>query len=194
MKKAVKFAVVVLVLCLCAAAQETKYEVTIQGSGLFPKQTTKGAITNKPTSSGGFMAGFRYNLSNRFAVEGDYDYARNGERFVLSSGTTRIPMNVHSVTAAGIIKLPAIRNLKPFALAGGGMMAYNPRNTRNLESQTQGTFVYGGGLDVPMFKHVALRTQYRGFIYKIPDFDASKLKTDKFTHAAVPSAGLAFTF
>ena len=74
------------------------------------------------------------------------------------------------------------------------MMVFNPRNMRNLESQTRGALVYGGGLDVPMFKHVALRTQYRGFVYKIPDFDTSKLKTDKFTHAVVPSAGLAFTF
>jgi hypothetical protein len=60
--------------------------------------------------------------------------------------------------------------------------------------QTRGAFVYGGGVDVPMFKHVALRAQYRGFIYKTPDFETTTLKVDKYTHSAVPSAGLVFVF
>jgi hypothetical protein len=36
--------------------------------------------------------------------------------------------------------------------------------------------------------------QYRGFVYKIPDFEMTSLKVDKYTHAAVPSAGLVVTF
>ena len=187
MKKSVQFAVIMVVLCAGAWAQENKYEVTVQGSGFFPKETTKGSVINKPTYSGGFMSGFRFNLNNRFAIEGDYDYFRNGEKYILSSGTTRIPMNTSAVTGVGIVKLPALRNLKPFALAGAGLTMFNPRNTRGLESQTKGTFVYGGGLDVPMFRHVALRAQYRGFVYKIPDFNTSNLKTDKFTHAVAGS-------
>jgi hypothetical protein len=55
-------------------------------------------------------------------------------------------------------------------------------------------FVYGGGVDTPMFKHVALPAQCRGFIYKTPDFEATTLKVDKYTHSAVPSAGLVFVF
>jgi hypothetical protein len=47
---------------------------------------------------------------------------------------------------------------------------------------------------VPIAKHFLVRAQYRGFIYKIPDFEMTSLKVDKYTHAAVPSAGLVFTF
>jgi hypothetical protein len=47
---------------------------------------------------------------------------------------------------------------------------------------------------MPMFRRVALRAQYRGFIYKIPDFETATLKVDKYTHSAVPSGGLIFTF
>jgi hypothetical protein len=36
--------------------------------------------------------------------------------------------------------------------------------------------------------------QYRGFVYKIPDFEMTSLKVDKYTHSAVPSAGLVVTF
>jgi hypothetical protein len=28
--------------------------------------------------------------------------------------------------------------------------------------------------------------QYRGFVYKIPDFEMTSLKVDKYTHSAVP--------
>jgi hypothetical protein len=45
-----------------------------------------------------------------------------------------------------------------------------------------------------MAKHIALRAQYRGFVYKTPDFEMTGLKVDQYTHSAVPSAGLVFTF
>jgi hypothetical protein len=48
--------------------------------------------------------------------------------------------------------------------------------------------------EVKHVKHVALRAEYRGFIYKIPDFETSALNMDKFTHAAAPSAGIVLTF
>ncbi len=194
MRKMLAWAAVVVSLGLSAWAQENKYEFTVQGSGVFPRQTSKGALTSKPTASGGVMAGFRVNLSNWVAVEGDYDYLRNSEKFFSSNELTRIPMDVHAVTAVGIVRLPTFRNVRPFALAGGGLMVFDARNTFASGSQERGTFVYGGGFDVPVVRHVGLRAEYRGFLYKPPDFDTSVLKIDKFTHAAVPSAGLVFNF
>jgi hypothetical protein len=41
---------------------------------------------------------------------------------------------------------------------------------------------------------MAIRAEYRGLVYKVPDFGLIPLRVDKFTHAAVPSAGLVFTF
>ena len=73
-------------------------------------------------------------------------------------------------------------------------MFFDPRGGSITGEQTRGTFVYGGGVDVPMSKHFLLRAQYRGFVYKTPDFEMASLKVGKYTHAAVPSAGLVFTF
>ncbi len=116
-------------LWLCQICQggpkKPKYEFTVQGSVIVPKQTSKGALTSKPTSSGGVMAGFRVNRSN-CAAEGDYDYLRNSEKFFSSSSLTRIPMNLHAVTVTGIVRLPTFRNIRPFALAGGGLMVFDP--------------------------------------------------------------------
>jgi opacity protein-like surface antigen len=93
-----------------------------------------------------------------------------------------------------VVKLPEFKKVRPFALAGGGGIIFNPQDAKSIETQARGAFVYGGGADVPITKHVALRAEYRGLVYKAPDFDRSDLKTDKFPHSAVPSAGLVFTF
>jgi opacity protein-like surface antigen len=199
MKKLTELAIILVLFGISSWAQEVRHEVTVQGSGFFQKQTTAGGITNEPTNSGGVMAGYRFNLKNWFAVEGDYDYFKNHQTFSGSSGTTFIPTNVHAATGVAIVKLPsfkmpAVKIVSPFVLAGGGAMFFNPRGGSVSSEQTRGAFVYGGGVDVPISKHFLVRAQYRGFIYKIPNFEMTSLKVDKYTHAAVPSAGLVYTF
>jgi opacity protein-like surface antigen len=90
--------------------------------------------------------------------------------------------------------MPAVKIVSPFVLAGGGAMFSDPRGGSVSKGQTRGAFVYGGGFDVPVAKHIALRAEYRGFVYKTPDFEMTSLKVDKYTHSAVPSAGMVFTF
>jgi opacity protein-like surface antigen len=199
MKKLTELAIILFLFGISSWAQEVRHEVTVQGSGFFQKQTTAGGITNGPTNSGGVMAGYRFNLKNWLAVEGDYDYFRNHQTFSGSIGTTSIPMNVHAATGVAIVKLPsfkmpAVKIVSPFLLAGGGAMFFDPRGGSVSNGQTRATFVYGGGVDVPMSKHFLLRAQYRGFVYKTPDFEMTSLKVDKYTHSAVPSVGLVFTF
>lgn len=188
------FSVLALAVASCWAQEETRHEITIQGTGLFGKTAAGSGVQNEPTNSGGLMAGYRFNISKWLAAEGDYDFSSNTQKYVTPSGSFRTQTYVHGVTGAAIVKLPAFGNVKPFALAGGGALVFDPRNNASIERQTRGTFVYGGGADVRVMKHVAVRGQYRGFVYKTPDFGTAQLKTDKFTHAAVPSAGLVFTF
>jgi len=199
MRKLTELAIMFILLGMSSWAQEARNEVTVQGSGFFQKQTTNGGITNEASNSGGVMAGYRFNLKNWLAVEADYDYFRNHQNFVSSSGTTFAQMNTHAATGVAIVKLPslklpALKVVSPFVLAGGGAMFFDPRGGSISKEQTRGTLVYGGGLDVPISRHFLVRAQYRGFIYKIPDFEMTNLKIDKYTHSAVPSAGLVFTF
>ncbi len=65
-------------------------------------------------------------------------------------------------------------------------MFFDPRGGSVTKEQTRGVLVYGGGVDVPISKHFLVRAQYRGFVYKIPDFEMTSLKVDKYTHSAVP--------
>ena len=77
MKKLTELAIILVLFGISSWAQEVRHEVTVQGSGFFKKQTTVDGITDEPTNSGGVMAGYRFNLKNWLAVEGDYDYFRN---------------------------------------------------------------------------------------------------------------------
>ncbi len=187
---------IALLLALCGStfAQEKRHEITVQGSGFFTKETTDLGVTSKPTYSGGILAGYRFNLNRWFGFEGDYDYFSNSQKYSASTGSSLLKTNVNAVTGTAVIKLPASMILKPYVLAGGGAIMFNPRDTNLVDTQARGTFVYGGGVDVPLTQHIAIRGQYRGFVYKAPDFDFPNLRTDKITHSAVPSAGLVFTF
>ena len=78
MRKLFGLAFIVFVFGISAWAQEVRHEVTVQGSGFFPMEKTGNTgVASKPTYSGGVMAGYRFNLTVRIAVEGDYDYFRN---------------------------------------------------------------------------------------------------------------------
>lgn len=108
-----------LLLALCGSiwAQEARHEVTVQGSGFFTKETTDSGVTNNPTSSGGVLAGYRFNINEWLAVEGDYDYFSNSQRYLNAASLAAVQTNVHAVTGTAVIKLPETLFLKPYVLA-----------------------------------------------------------------------------
>src|SRR3954465_8470975 len=60
---------VVLLLSLGAAAQEIRSEVSLQGTGLFTKDTIGQGTTQRGTESGGFLIGYRYHFNRWLAAE-----------------------------------------------------------------------------------------------------------------------------
>lgn len=195
MKQIIATTTILLTLCLTSWAQEIRNEITVQGSGFFTKQTDGNGISNRPTYSGGLLAGYRYNINRWLSAEADYDYFSNAQRFFSPSGFTQLRNHVNAVTGVGVVKLPTVfGRFAPYVEAGGGGIFFNPRNVAALDTQARGTFVYGGGFDMGLVRHIDLRVQYRGFVYKVPDFDIAGLHVDSFTHSAVPSAGFVFKF
>ena len=175
------------------AQEEARNEVSVQGTGFFTKETTDSGITHQPTHSGGLLTGYRLNVNKWVAVEGNYGYYRNSQRYFATAGTADLPTNVHEVSGSVVFKIPTDTVIKPFLLAGGGALVFDPRDVSAIDQQTRGTFVYGGGADFAVHKNISFRAQYRGLVYKTPDFDG-QFALDKVTHSAVPSAGLVFRF
>lgn len=200
--KVLKLAIIVvgglLMLSLsCWAQEETQrhqQQIVIQGSGFFGSSRSSSGISNEPTQSGGFLAGYRFNLNKWLAAEADYDFVSNSQNYSSGLGNVAVKTYTHGVSGAGVVKLPRFYKLSTFVLAGGGALVFDPRDTKGIGQQTRGTFVYGAGGDYSLMKYVALRAQYRGFVYKVPDFGINQLKLNQYTHAAAPSAGLVFSF
>jgi opacity protein-like surface antigen len=192
----------VFLLSMGAIAQERRSEISVQGTGLFTRDSNGQGILQQGTQTGGVLGGYRYHINRWLSAEGVYGWNRNSQLFSTPGGFARIQADVHQATGGLVVNLPALRRLKasPYILAEGGALVFDPTNNGGgvlgAQRQTVGVFVYGGGADfaVPRVRHVALRLEYRGLVYNAPNFGLSSLDTGTVTHTAQPSAGLVFRF
>jgi outer membrane immunogenic protein len=200
-RTAIMLAGLVILLTLGATAQEGRSEISLQGTGFFTKDADGQGNSQRTTNSGGFLLSYRYNIKRWLAAEAVYGYDRNTQQYLAPAGFSRIQANVHQVTGGFVFRLPAPARFRisPYVLAEGGALVFDPTGNRfgtvaGAQRQTAGVFAYGGGADLPIAKHISLRAEYRGLVYKAPDFNLASLNTDKVTHTAVPSAGIVFRF
>ena len=182
------------VLWLAAWAQERPYELTLQSSGWFFSHPIGPEITSKPTNSGGFLVGFRFNTLRWFAIGADYEAFKNTYKYLRTATEfTSVNASTHSIKGYGVFKLPSPIIVRPYAMIGAGMMIIELHGN-SLNDQTRAAFMYGGGFDVPLVRRVSLRCEYRGLFYHVPDFKVDTLHVGARIHAVAPSVGLAITF
>ena len=201
LRKSIFSTLIVLVLVALGTAQEQRSEIAVQGTGFFTKDSSGQGVTQRATETGGFLVSYRYWFTRWVGAQADYGYDRNTQQFLSGSTSSRVQANIHQVTGGFVVGIPHPISLRfsPYVLAEGGALVFDP--TRNLggslpgaDVQTRGTFVYGGGANVPLTKHFSLRAEYRGLVYNGPDFGLKSLRTDTWTHVAQPSAGIVFRF
>ncbi len=189
-----------LLFTISAMAQDTRSDVSLEGTGFFTKDSNNRGITQRATNTGGFLVGYRYHFNDWVAAEANYGYSRNTQSYLNDSGLSRIQSNIHEATAAFVVTPPiTVAKLKPFLLAGSGALVFDPRNgtgtsIAGARRQAKAAFLYGGGVDYDLTHHLALRAEYRGLVYKTPDFNIPALNADKVTHVAQPSAGIVIRF
>jgi outer membrane immunogenic protein len=182
-----------------AAAQESRSEIGLQGTGFFTTDTTGQGTTQRSTDTGGFLVSYRYSFNRWLAAEGVYGYDRNTQQYFAPAGFARVEANIHQATGGFVFRLPTPARFRfsPYVLAEGGALIFDPTGNASVagaQHQAIGVFAYGGGADFPLFRHVALRAEYRGLVYRAPDFGLSTLNTNAMTHSAEPSAGIVFRF
>lgn len=193
-------------LCLIssgASAQETPAwkhgEVSVQGTGFFTKDSQGNRVSQHSTDTGGLIVGYRYHFDRWLAAEANYGYDRNTQQNFTSIAPFNVQANVHQATAALVVTLPGTSRINPYVLAGAGALVFSPTNNPGQSvpgalRQAKATFVYGGGVDFTVVRHVAVRAEYRGFVYNRPDFELAALNSQTTTHTAQPSAGVVFRF
>ena len=188
----------ILLLTISTLAQEVRNEVSAQGTGFFTKDSSNNGITRSATDTGGFLVGYRYHFNKWLAAEANYGFDRNTQKY-FSTGS-RVQSDIHTTTADLGVNLPVrFFGLRPYVLGGSGALTFHPTGNGSgavpgADTQAKAVILYGGGADFGLTRHLALRAEYRGFIYKNPDFGLRSLSIDGWTHTAQPSAGIAYSF
>jgi opacity protein-like surface antigen len=186
-------------------AQELlRNEVSAQGTGFLTKDSQGNGIRQHTTDSGGLLVSYRFHFNRWLAADGSYGYTRNTLQNFTSTGRLNVQTNMHQTTGALVVTSPrSFFWFSPYALAGMGALTFDQTgnttgNTRGFllgsDLQMKAAFVYGGGGDINLTRRFALRFQYRGLVYKRPDFGSASLMSGPTTHTAQPSAGFVIRF
>jgi outer membrane immunogenic protein len=195
----------ILVLASFAPAQDDgRFDASIGYIGVFSKTSSAplGNTTLKPTTSGGILASFRYHFNHTHGIEVNFGHTSNTQVFTVPPDTFRVTTGITEYSGAYVLRPFHSRKIDPFLFAGGGTLRFNPSNqyidgflsSFGASSQRALAVLYGGGVDYRVWRALAVRVQYRGLIYKTPDFRVPALFTGVYGHMAEPSAGIVIKF
>ena len=183
-----------------ATAQTFKnLEGAVNIFGQFSGTSNGNGVQDKPTDSLGVLATARQSLHPWLGWEINYGYTRYSDRYSTAVFPISVQSNMHEVTGAYLVQGPKfpILGLQPFGAVGVGGIIFLPTTVggQKYNQQWRVPFLYEVGVNYPLLtSHLGLRLQYRGLLYKTPDFNASLLTTNARRQTSEPSAGAYFRF
>jgi opacity protein-like surface antigen len=192
-QRAVLVAGLAVSFCVGAPAQTS---LAFSVLGAFGQSTNGNGTQQFPSIHAGGLVQLRHISNPLVGYEVTYSYNRANQVYASSPDDENVQppvavsANAHQVTGDWVVSVRVL-NIRPFALAGVGVLVDVPVTNQTLTStSTQAVYVYGAGLDVGLIPHFGLRLQYRGNLNKAPDLTEVFTSTDKFMHTAEPMAGL----
>ena len=181
-----------------------RIELSVNAAGVFSKTTKSndGVVSDTPTKSLAVFGSVQYHFTPMHSIELSVGHTNNSQVFVVPPNSYRISTAILEYSGAYVFSPFATKKWAPFLLGGIGGLRFSPGKTYidgfqqslGAVQQTALAFVYGGGTDYHLWRHLNLRLQYRGFLYKNPDFNVQPLFTGARGHIAEPSIGLAVKF
>jgi opacity protein-like surface antigen len=202
---------------LASLAASAQTDVAVSLYGTFSGTTTASGVTQSPANAAGGLLEVRHISHPWFGYEGTYALNRANQTYTgiidcpgvgcPFTAKAAVSANAHEVTGDWVASLK-VANLRPFALAGGGILFDVPSGQATqtgitlvcngntpcvpTSTTTKPVFVYGAGLDWGLLPHIGLRLQYRGNLYKAPNLTTLFTSTNAFTHTAEPMIGVYF--
>jgi len=159
--------------------------------GAFSGTTSGNGTVQSPSNAAGVLLELRHISNPLVGYELNYSFNRANQNY---NNLEEIKAAAHEVGADWVVSFPVLM-LKPFVLAGGGIIFFHPDSDQpDGTNDTRFVFVYGAGLDWTVIPHLGLRFQYRGNLYKAPDLSHAFTSTDAFTHTAQPMIGAYLRF
>jgi outer membrane immunogenic protein len=191
------------VLMLSAAAgygQESRQDLSFSGTGIFGP-TIHGAanVQQKSTGALGLLLSYRYMLTPRSALELNYGFAQNSQKYATSfQPNARIHARQQELSAAYVYSLN-FKRFSPFAEAGVGTMIFSSildQGTNLLGTKsTKGIGgLAGAGVAYELSPSFDIRVEYRGFLVKAPNFGKDEFSTNRYEVISMPAIGVAYHF
>jgi opacity protein-like surface antigen len=219
------------VLSIAALSLHAQTDVSASVYGAFNSSTTANSTVESPSNQAGALLELRHIWNPLAGVDATYSYNRANQAYSSliyppcpvsgialcgpTTTTAAVPASAHEITGDWIASVK-LGSLRPFALAGGGVLLNVPATgtvtatqttcgvddplcsltttTITTSTQTKAVFVYGAGLDWTVLPHLGLRVQYRGNLYRAPDLATVFASTNSFTHNSEPMLGAFFRF
>lgn len=192
----------------CVAKGQTDVAASVYGA--FTGTVNGNGVAQSPSNQAGFIAELHHQSNPLVGYEVSYSWNRANQKYVQSAATSTftqiVPADAHEITAAWEVSLHVL-NVRPFLLAGGGVIFHQPSGQTTIitnagpgdvvattKSDTAGVLVYGGGVDVGLLPHLGLRAQYRGNLYSAPQLSEAFSSTSAFFHTSEPMIGAYFRF
>jgi opacity protein-like surface antigen len=201
MKKTILLLCALTLTAVAGYAQESRQDVSISGTGVFSPEVHGNAIQKNTTTTLGLLASYRYMLTPRSALEINYGYAQNTEKFIVSGKAQGGIHTLQSEYSAAYVYSLNFGRYNPFVEAGPGAMVYHPlldNGTYQIDakSNTEIGGLFGAGLAYEISPSFDIRVEYRGFVAKTPDFGlpGNLFKTNRYQVSSSPSIGIAYHF
>lgn len=208
--------VAVFLLTSIGLSQDNRFDVSLGGGPVIPNQPAGNGTTLTPTKSGAVLVTGRYRFSERSSVEINYGHTADSQIYSTPPFTYRIHNTISEYSGAYVFSFLQSERVEPFVFVGAAAVVFYPSygtDTVNdvltnipASQQTKPALLYGGGFDWRIFSsvpyvrrssltnHFALRLQYRGLLYKAPDFKVQNLFTGARGHMAEPTIGVVVKF
>ena len=182
---------------MLAQDETNRMEVGVSAIGALPSGSSGNGVQQGGSYSGGVLASYRYFFSSHQGAEVDYGYTRDTLQYGTFSGAAALLSDMHEFSASYVYRLPLGRVI-PFASAGLGGVVFDPATGGSFApvapaAQARAAFVYSVGADIAITSHLSFRAQYRGLVYKAPDFGTG-VGSDSATYMSEPAGGLVWRF
>ena len=180
-------------------AQESRQDVSLSLAGLIPPHVVGNTVQQDGTIGiYGALASYRYMLTPRSALEANYQYNQDVQKFVTSFNSIRIHTRMQEVSAAYVYNF-SFKNFNPFIEAGIGGYIFSPikdRKTTDLDAKgsTNVGALYGGGIAYELSPSWDVRVEYRGIVVKAPNFGLTDYRTNRYYNVNNPTIGVAYHF
>ena len=182
-------------------AQESRQDASFSATGFFGPQINGNGAQMNTTGSLGLLTSYRYMLTPHSALELNYSFTQNQQRYTVSfNGVNgqRIHSRQQEITGAYVYSLN-FKRYSPFIEAGVGGLIFTPirdfgTQTLDTKQNTNIGGVFGAGLAYELSPSFDIRMEYRGFLVKAPDYGIADFKTNRYEVFSIPAVGVAYHF